>query len=105
MQKQFIHRRQFTRFQPKLVIQYLQRIARFRKKLAILVYIIKNQPSRASELLSLQYINTETNRRRNIFIEDRIITLVSVYHKEFYVNNDIKVIHRYMPREVKELLV
>ena len=105
MQKQLIYRCQPTRFQPKLVIQYLQQIARFRKKLAVLVYIVEDQPSRVSELLSLQYINTETNRRRNIFIEDGIVTLVSVYHKGFYASNDIKVIHRYVPREVEELLV
>ena len=105
MQKQFIHRRQPTRFQPKLVIQYLQRVARFREKLAVLIYIIGGQPSRAPELLSLQYVNTEINQRRNIFIEDGIITLVSVYYKRFYASNDIKVIHCYMPREVGELLV
>ena len=87
------------------MIQYLQRIARFREKLAVLIYIVKSQPSRVPELLSLQYINTETNRQRNIFIEDGIVTLVSAYHKGFYASNDIKVIHRYVPREVGELLV
>ena len=105
VQKQFIYRRQPTQFQPKLVIQYLQRVARFRKKLAVLIYIVESQPSRAPELLSLQHVNTETNRQQNIFIEDRMVTLVSVYHKEFYASNDIKVIHCYMPREVEELLV
>ena len=53
----------------------------------------------------MQHINTETNRQRNIFIKDGIITLVSIYYKGFYTSNDIKVIHRYMPREVGELLV
>ena len=105
MQKQFIYCRQPTRFQSKLVMQYLQRVARFRKKLAVLVYIVGNQSNRVPELLSLQYINTETNRQRNIFIEDGIVTLVSVYHKGFYTSNDIKVIYCYMPREVGELLV
>ena len=105
VQKQFIYRCQPTRFQPKLVMQYLQRIARFREKLAVLVHIVGGQPSRAPELLSLQHINTETNRRRNIFIEDRMVTLVSVYHKGFYASNDIKVIHRYILQEVGKLLV
>ena len=105
VQKQFIHCRQPTQFQPKLVMQYLQRIARFREKLAVLVYIVGGQPSRVPELLSLQYVNTETNRRRNIFIEDGMVTLVSAYHKGFYASNDIKMIHRYVLREVGELLV
>ena len=100
-----IHRRQSTRFQSKLVIQYLQRIARFREKLAVLVYIVGGQPSRVLKLLSLQHVNTETNRRRNIFIKDGMVTLVSVYYKGFYASNDIKVIYCYVPREVGELLV
>ena len=105
MQKVFIYRRQSTQFQPKLVIQYLQRMARFKEKLAILTHVVGSQPSRVPELLSLQYINTETNQRRNIFIEDGIVMLVSAYYKGFYASNDVKIIHRYMPREVGELIV
>ena len=105
MQKVFIYCCQSIQFQFKLVIQYLQRIARFKEKLAVLIYIVGGQPSRAPELLSLQYINIETNQRRNIFIENRIVMLVSVYYKKFYASNNIKIIYRYVPREVGELIV
>lgn len=105
VQAHFIHRRQPTQFQPRLVMQYLQRVARFKEKLAVLVHVVGGQPSRAPELLSLQYINTETNQRRNIFIEDGMVTLVSAYHKGFYASNDVKVISRYVPREVGELII
>ena len=105
MQKIFIYRRQPTQFQPKLIMQYLQRVVRFKKKLTVLTYMVGGQPNRVPELLSLQYINTETNRRRNIFIEDGMVMLVSVYHKRFYASNDVKIIHRYMPQKVGELIV
>lgn len=66
VQKQFIHHRQPTQFQPRLVIKYLQRVTQFKEKLAVLIHIVSGQPSRNPELLSLQHVNTETNRRRNI---------------------------------------
>lgn len=34
-----------------------------------------------------------------------MVTLVSAYHKGFYASNDVKIIHRYVPREVGELIV
>jgi hypothetical protein len=56
-------------------------------------------------LLSIQHVNTENNWRRNIFIEDGMVVFVTAYHKGFHASNDIKIIHRYLPREVGELAV
>ncbi|KAJ5205115.1 hypothetical protein N7472_001563 [Penicillium cf. griseofulvum] len=61
-------------------------------------------PSRAPELLSVRHRNTET-AHRNIFIEDRLVVIATSYHKGFYTRNDTKLIYRYLPREVGELLV
>ncbi|RAQ58266.1 hypothetical protein COH20_007739 [Aspergillus flavus] len=102
VQKQFIHYRQPTQFQPRLVIKYLQRVTEFKEKLAVLIHIVSGQPSRIPELLSLQHVNTETNRRRNIFIEDGIVSFVSAYHKGFHASNDVKVIDLYLPLEQLE---
>ncbi|KAF5855298.1 hypothetical protein ETB97_009478, partial [Aspergillus alliaceus] len=66
------------------VMQYLHRVTRFKKKLAVLIYMVAGQPSRAPELLSIQHSNIETNRQQNIYIEDRMVTLVTAYHKGFY---------------------
>jgi hypothetical protein len=33
------------------------------------------------------------------------VTAVTAYHKGFHASNDIKLIHRYMPRAVGELVV
>lgn len=42
---------------------------------------------------------------RNVFIEDGLVVVASKYHKGFYASNDVKIIHRYLPREVGELVV
>lgn len=40
-----------------------------------------------------------------MFIEDGMVTMVMSYHKGFYVSNDIKIIHRYLPQDIGELVV
>jgi hypothetical protein len=84
---------------------YLQRVAYFREKLAIAIHVSGGQPARAPELLSIRHCNTDSGGRRNVFVEDGLVAFVSQYHKGFYASNDTKVIHRYLPREVGELVV
>ncbi|BCR88806.1 uncharacterized protein ACHE_50004A [Aspergillus chevalieri] len=88
-----------------LVAQYLARVARFKEKLAVAIHMTAGQPARAPELLSVQYVNTPNNQFRNVFIEDGMVTLVTAYHKGFHASNDSKLIHRYVPRAVGELVV
>jgi superfamily II DNA or RNA helicase len=90
---------------PTKLQKYFQQVARFKEKLAVAVHLTGGAPARAPELLSIQHVNTETNSRRNIFIEDGMVVFVTTYHKGFHASNDIKIIHRYLPREVGELVV
>jgi superfamily II DNA or RNA helicase len=84
--------------------QYLDRVVEFREKLSVGIHICAGQPARAPELLSLRHRNTDT-AFRNVFIEDGMVALATKYHKGFYASNDAKIIHRFLPREVGELLV
>jgi hypothetical protein len=40
-----------------------------------------------------------------MFIEDGMVVLVAWYYKGYQMSGDVKIIHRYLPREVGELLV
>jgi hypothetical protein len=102
MQQQFMRG---GRFHPPAIQQYWQRVAQFKEKLAIMVHVTAGQPARAPELLSIQHTNTVNSRRRNIYIEDGIVTFATAYHKGFHVSNDVKIIHQYVPREVGELVI
>jgi hypothetical protein len=62
-------------------------------------------PGRAPELLGIRYRNTAYGGVRNIFIHDGMICFVTLYHKNYRNSDQIKVIYRYLPREVGELLV
>jgi hypothetical protein len=80
-------------------------VACFKEKLAVAIHVTGGQPARAPELLSIQHINTQASCHRNVFIKDRMVTLVTAYHKGFHASNDIKLIHQYVPRVVRELIV
>jgi hypothetical protein len=80
-------------------------VAQFKEKLAILVHVTAGQPARALELLSIQHCNTANSQQQNIYIEDSMVTFVIAYYKGFHASNDVKIIHRYVPREVGELVV
>jgi superfamily II DNA/RNA helicase len=85
--------------------KYMASIARFREKLLVAVHIAGGQPARGTEILSIRHSNTWKGGHRNIFIEDGLVVFVTKYHKGYALSGDVKVIHRYLPREVGELVV
>ena len=84
---------------------YMARVAEFREKLLVLMHITAGQPGRGPEILSIRHSNTVRGGHRNIFIEDGMVVFVTRYHKGYSLSGDIKIIHRYLPREVGELVV
>lgn len=89
----------------KEVERYMDRVVAFREKLLALLHMTGGQPARATEILSIRHRNTTKGGHRNIFIEDGLVVYVTRYHKGYAISGDVKVIHRYLPREVGELLV
>jgi superfamily II DNA helicase RecQ len=87
------------------VERYMGRVMEFREKLAVLVHIVGGQPARGPEILSVRHSNTVKGGHRNIFIEDGMVVFVTRYHKGYAVGGDVKIIHRYLPQEVGELVV
>ena len=81
------------------------RVIEFREKLIALMHMTGGQPARGPEILSVRHSNTVKGGHRNIFIEDGMVVYVTRYHKGYAVSGDVKIIHRYLPREVGELLV
>jgi hypothetical protein len=71
----------------------------------VLIYITRGQLVRGPEILSVRHSNTIKGGYRNIFIEDSIVVFVTRYHKGYNISSDIKIIYRYLLREVGELVV
>jgi hypothetical protein len=77
----------------------------FLERLLLLIHITAGQPARGSEILSLRSVNTVNGYHRNVFIEGRIVSTVTTYYKGYSTTRNTKIIYRYLPKEVGELLV
>lgn len=104
-------RRRFTRqgaasgLSREAALDWMGRVAAFKEKLLVLIHITGGQPGRGPEILSIRHSNTAEAGYRHIFIEDGMVVFVTRYHKGYALQGDVKIIHRYLPREVGELLV
>jgi hypothetical protein len=53
----------------------------------------------------LQYCNAADNLRRNIFLENGLVSFVTFYHKGYSIEGCAKIIHRFLPAHISRLVV
>ena len=58
-----------------------------------------------SELITVQYRNSSTSEGRGIYVTDSMVYFVTGYHKGYGNSAKLKIIYRFVPREVGELVV
>jgi len=87
------------------VAGYLALANRFRELLLATVHFLGGQPARTTKLLGIHYTNTPNEGRRNIFIQHQMVYIAVGYHKNYTQSGQLKVVQRYLPREVGEQLV
>ncbi|KAI8682258.1 hypothetical protein NCS56_00348100 [Fusarium sp. Ph1] len=92
-------------YKEKAVRAYGRAMEQFREQMFVLMHMLGGQPARATEILGLRMWNTANGGVRNIFIHEGMVCFVTMYHKGFRKTGNTKIIHRYLPREVGELLV
>lgn len=90
---------------PKKTAQYGQVMERFLELLLFLVHLSSGQPARGPELLTIRHRNTANGGIRNLLIDRGLVMIVTGYHKGFSRTERLKVIQRFLPREVGILLV
>ena len=87
------------------VREYKAKVEAFLERLLLLVHLTSGQPARGTEVLSLRHMNTFHGYHRSIFIENGMLSSVTSYHKGYSVTGSTKIIHRYLPKEVGELVI
>ncbi|EWY79884.1 hypothetical protein FOYG_16949 [Fusarium oxysporum NRRL 32931] len=88
------------------VSEYVTNVDRFLERLLLLIHIMGGQLARGTELLSIRHRNSVDGQgRRNIFLESGPVSFVTYYHKGYNINGSTKIVHRYLPLEVSELVV
>lgn len=87
------------------VVKYKKSVDSFLRRLFLLIHLTSGQPARGTELLSLRHSNTMQGHHRNIFIDHGMVSTVTSFHKGYTVTGSTKIIHRYLPKQVGELLI
>jgi superfamily II DNA helicase RecQ len=87
------------------VDQYYRAVVRFQEQLLVLMHLTGGQAARAPEIISIRHQNSSNGGVRNIFIDDGLVLFVTAYHKGYEYSEKAKLIQRFLPREVGELLV
>lgn len=106
LRKDFFHHHAGAKWRHDIIRRYLADVDSFLERLLSLVHITGGQPARGTELLSIQYCNPfDGQGRRNIFLENGLVSFVTFYHKGYSTTGSTKIIHCYLPVEVSELLV
>jgi superfamily II DNA helicase RecQ len=85
--------------------EYSKVMQSFRQTLLTLCHMTGGQPPRGTEMVTIPWINTANGESRGVFIEDGLLVLMGAYHKNIGASGKAKIIHRYMPKEVGELVV
>lgn len=87
------------------VRRYRGQVRDFRTKLLLLLHLTSGQPARLSELLAVHQRNSVHHVHRGIFVEDGLVAVVTRLHKGYTISGDVKIVFRYPPREVGDLVV
>jgi hypothetical protein len=92
------------RFHEAVLSEYRNSVTNFLEHLLVLMHLTGGSPARAPELLTVMHRNDRYGHSRGIFLDDGLMVFVTLYHKSFNIKANSKAIHRYVPREVGELL-
>ncbi|KAF5227551.1 hypothetical protein FANTH_14744 [Fusarium anthophilum] len=84
---------------------YGKYLEEFLECLLFIIHLSGGQAARSLELLTLRHRNTANGGIRNILYERGVIMLVAGYHKGFSKTERLKIIHRFLPREVSALVI
>ncbi|KAH0399710.1 hypothetical protein KCU89_g5930, partial [Aureobasidium melanogenum] len=83
------------------ISQYFKAVEKFKEQLFVLVHLTAGAPARGTESVTVAYENGVDDRGyRGVFVDNGLVSFVTSYNK-----TGVKVIHRYVPREVSELVV
>jgi hypothetical protein len=83
------------------ISKYFKAVEKFKEQLFVLVHLTAGAPARGTESVTVAYENRVDDRGyRGVFVDNGLVSFVTSYNK-----TGVKVIHRYVPREVSELVV
>jgi superfamily II DNA helicase RecQ len=91
------------RWRPRLIRRHLRRIERCLALLLFCIHTTGGQPARGTEVLTIRFRNGSL-QDRNVFIIDGQVVVITRYHKSQALFDKPKIIPRFLPWRVGQLL-
>jgi hypothetical protein len=90
-------------WRPRAVQRYLKQVDRFLELLCLAIHITGGQPARGPELLSIRWRNGVL-QDRNLYVIDGQVAVITRYHKTQSQWDKPKVVARFLPEAVGQLV-
>ena len=82
-----------------------KKIIKFKKLLLVAIHVTEDQPTKSSKILNIKYNSLKKEKGYNIFVENKKILIIIKYYKRYILNDNIKIIYKYLLREVNKLVI
>ena len=92
-------------WRPARIKQFFDVVLQVKQALLVLIHLTGGGPGRGTEILTVRYRNDSTGEGRGVFVDGGLVDIVVGYHKGYGYSAKSKIIHRFLPREVSELVV
>lgn len=99
-----VHSKNHLKWNEKGVEDYFRKVSMWKEQLLALVHLTAGAPARGTEIISIQHKNG-FKAPRGIFVDRGLVAFVTSYHKGYSASQKVKIIHRYVPREVGEMVI
>jgi superfamily II DNA helicase RecQ len=93
------------RLDERAAVQFGADLESLLEELLFLAHLSGGQPGRAPEILTIRHRNTVNGGCRNVLIDRGLVMLLVGYHKGFSKTGRVKLIHRFLPRELSVLFI
>lgn len=89
----------------RAVFAWARQLRTIKEQLLLAVHLTGGGPARGMEIVTVRHHNDpETGQHRGILLDAGKVAFVTSYHKGFVLSQRAKIIHRYLPLEVGELV-
>ena len=89
-----------------VVKDWIKQLKRFKEELFVLVHLTGGAPTRGIEVISIKSKNRADRKvGRGVFVDRGLVSLVITYNKTSGMSKKLRTIHRYVPKEVEELVI
>ena len=85
--------------------EWMKTVQLFKKYYLMLMHLTDRLLMHETELMIIQFKNSINRESCRVFVKNKMMIMIIIYHKRIRINRKIKIIHCYLLCEIRELLL